>query len=229
IPVIEVADLRTSATSDALASYAPDAICVSCFPWRLPTAILRLPRLGCLNVHPALLPDTRGPDPLFWTFHRGDATTGVTIHLMDEGLDSGPILLQESIFVPDGITELLLERTCAEVGSRLLVQALAALASGAAQPQPQDETRAIRYPLPTSDDYHITPDRPARWAYNFASGLIGRGQPILIAAPGATFHLLALLGYADDETLAFPWRLDGELLALRCAPGVFRARVARLR
>jgi methionyl-tRNA formyltransferase len=226
IPVIEVANLRAPA---ALADYVPDAICVSCFPWRLPPAILRLPRMGCLNIHPALLPDNRGPDPLFWTFHRGDATTGVTIHLMDEGLDTGPVLLQESIFVPDGITELLLERTCAEVGSRLLVQALAALASDAAQPQPQDETRATRYPLPTSDDYHITPDRPARWAHHFASGLIGRGQPILIAAPGAIFRLLAPLSYADDETLDFPWRLDGELLALRCAPGVFRARVARLR
>jgi methionyl-tRNA formyltransferase len=229
IPLVEVADLHASATYDALASYAPDAICVSCFPWRLPPAILRLPRLGCLNVHPSLLPDNRGPDPLFWTFRRGDATTDVTIHLMDEGFDTGPVLEQGSISVPDGISEALLERTCAEIGARLLVEALAALATGAAQPQSQDESRATRYPPPTPDDYHITPDRPARWAYNFACGLIGRGQPILIMAPSAAFRLRAPVGYAEDEALDRPWRLDGEILALRCAPGVFRARVVRIR
>jgi methionyl-tRNA formyltransferase len=229
IPVIEVANLRAPGTLAALADYSSDAICVSCFPWRLPPAILSLPRLGCLNVHPALLPDNRGADPLFWTFQRGDATTGITIHLMDEGLDTGPVLLQESISVPDGISEALLERTCAEAGSRLLVQALDALASGAARPQPQDESRATRHPLPTSDDYHITPDRSARWAYNFAAGVIGRGLPIVIAAPGATFRLLAPLAYDEDQTLDAPWRRDGDILTLRCAPGVFRARVVRIR
>ena len=226
IPLLEVTDLRVPGTVAALTDYAPDAICVSCFPWRLPPAILRLPRLGCLNVHPSLLPDNRGPDPLFWAFWRGDATTGVSIHLMDEGLDTGPVLLQESIPVPDGISEALLERTCAQVGARLLVQALAALAAGIARPQPQDETRATRYRLPIPDDYCITPDRPARWAYNFAAGLVGRGQPMLVAAPGATFRLLAPLGYSEDQLLDAPWRLDGDTLALQCAPGVFRARVA---
>ena len=86
IPVWEVGDLRASATRETLAGYAPDALCVACFARKLPASLLALPRLGALNVHPSLLPDNRGPDPLFWTFWRGDEATGVTIHLMDERL-----------------------------------------------------------------------------------------------------------------------------------------------
>src|SRR5260221_6050136 len=83
IPVYEVARLADELTLATLRALAPDVICVACFSRRLPPALLALPRLGCLNVHPSLLPDNRGPDPLFWTFQRGDRETGVTIHLMD--------------------------------------------------------------------------------------------------------------------------------------------------
>src|SRR5207237_9894289 len=68
IPLWEVARMSDAATLSTLATYEPDAICVACFSQRIPRAILDLPRLGCLNVHPSLLPAKLGPDPLFWTF-----------------------------------------------------------------------------------------------------------------------------------------------------------------
>ena len=165
---------------DRISALHPDAICVACFPYRLPQEILRIPHLGSLNVHPSLLPDNRGPDPLFWTFRRGDAFTGVTIHLMDVGLDTGAILLQKRLEVPDGIGELLLEQRLADSGAELLREALSGLAAGRIQPVPQESARATRYPLPDSEDFVVTPERPARWAYNFARGLYTREVPICI-------------------------------------------------
>lgn len=226
IPVLEVARLRDPRTVAALATYAPDAICVACFSRRIPQELLRLPRLGCLNVHPSLLPANRGPDPLFWTFRHGDAATGVTIHLIDSGLDSGPIVAQRPIGVPDGISEVALEHECARMGGALLVEALAVLAAGTATPQPQDEARATAYPWPAAEDFVITPERSARWAYNFGRGVGERSQPIVIMTPGRTFRLIAALDYATEATQPEAYRLEGDELWLRCAPGVLHARVA---
>jgi methionyl-tRNA formyltransferase len=228
IPLFAVARLADPLTLTTLGKLAPDVICVACFPRRLPSLLLRLPRLGCLNVHPALLPDNRGPDPLFWTFRRGDAQTGATIHLMDEGLDSGPILAQQALPVPDGVSAAALERDLSLLGGALLARALGDLAAGTAQPTPQDEAQATRYPWPSARDYTIIPDRSARWADNFARGVMGRSQPVRILAPGTAFRLIAPLGYDETATLAEPWRLEGDTLLLSCAPGVWRARVVPL-
>jgi methionyl-tRNA formyltransferase len=230
IPVLRVASLRRPDALAALADFTPDLICVSCFSLRLPPEVLRLPRLGCVNLHPSLLPDNRGPDPLFWTFQRGDAATGVTVHLMDAGFDTGPILAQERVEVPAGVGEAQLERALASRGGELLTRTVDLLASGAAHPTPQDECAATSYPLPAPDDYTIHADWPALRAYRFARGVSGRGEPITIAAPGARFRLLAPLGYDEAASQNAPWRLDGDgTLTLRCAPGIFRARVAPLR
>lgn len=228
IPVLEVARLRDPRVLDTLAAYQPDVICVACFSRRLPAEVLRLPRLGCLNVHPSLLPANRGPDPLFWTFRRGDVETGVTIHLMDAGLDTGPILRQQRIPVPDGSSERQLEDACATAGGKLLAASVADLASGTARPHAQDEAMATAYPWPRPEDYVITADRPAHWAYNFACGLRGRSEPILIQVAGTTFRISAPLGFDSDATLDAPFRLDGDILSLRCSPGVFTCRAQLL-
>lgn len=226
IPVLEAYNLSDTRTLDALAAFAPDAICVACFPRKLPPALLRAPRLGCLNVHPSLLPDNRGPDPLFWTFRRGDHETGVTIHLMDEGLDTGPILLQESVPVTDGVSESELERQLAQRGGALLASALRGLAEGTIKPAPQDEARATSYSFPGPDDFVVTHDRSARWAYNFIRGVGARGEPISIAVEDQAFQAVAALGFEEQGALGGSWRLDGDELWLQCSPGVLHVRVA---
>ncbi len=112
IPVWEIHRLANPETVATLTAYQPDVICVACFSLLIPRVIIDLPPLGCLNVHPALLPANRGPVPLFWTFREGHETTGVTIHFMDEHMDSGDILAQESLQVPDGISYDHLESQC---------------------------------------------------------------------------------------------------------------------
>ncbi|HKS70118.1 MAG TPA: formyltransferase family protein, partial [Ktedonobacterales bacterium] len=229
VPVFEAAALAAPQTLAALAALAPDgldAICVACFPRRLPPALLRLPRLGALNVHPSLLPANRGPDPLFWTFYHGEEQTGATVHLMDATLDTGPVLAQEAIAVPEGTSEARLERTCAEVGGRLLVASLRALAEGTAHPRPQDEAQATHFGFPRPErDYALSPSWPASRAYRFVQGIAGRGVPLALAVGGRRFQMLGALGYDAREQMAEPLRLEGDVLALRCAPGVLYARV----
>src|ERR1051326_2814852 len=107
------------ATVSTLAAYQPDFICVPCFSLRFARSILDIPRLGSLNVHPSLLPAHRGPVPLFWVFRQSLQQTGVTIHLMDEGMDTGDILAQSVIEISDGISYAELELRCAARGGEI--------------------------------------------------------------------------------------------------------------
>jgi methionyl-tRNA formyltransferase len=225
-PLLSVARLADHATLETLAAFAPDAICVACFTRRLPPALLRLPRLGCLNAHPSLLPANRGPDPLFWTFHMGASETGVTIHLMDTDLDTGPILAQSRVAVAEGETEAALELRLATLAGELMAPALAGLSAGTLTPTPQGAADASAHPWPSAADYTIPAARwPARRAYIFACGVVGRGQPItLIAADSQRFRLVEPLGYDALATPTAPWRLEGDRLTLACAPGAFTCR-----
>lgn len=226
IPVLEVARLRHHETLDALRVFAPDLICVSCFTRRLPPEVLDIPRLGAANLHPSLLPDNRGPDPLFWTFRRGDAQTGVTVHLMDGGLDTGPILTQEVIPLHDGMSEAELLRLCARTGARVLTETVDDMIRGVAVPRPQNEAAATTYSWPGTEDYQLLPDRSARWAYNFCSGIIGRGQPVTVDTGNAHLRIIEPLTFDPADRSATSWEPASGLLHLRCNPGVFVARAA---
>src|SRR6266851_993762 len=138
----------------------------------IPRAMLDIARLGCLNVHPSLLPANRGPEPLFWTFREGSRRTGVTIHLMDEGMDTGPIVAQETLEVPDGISYAQLETQCAMLGGRLLARSVWDLYDELAIPVAQDETKSSYHGFPTDDDFAVpVAEWSARHVYNFIGGV----------------------------------------------------------
>ena len=181
IPVWEVSRLAHAETLTMLRSLQPDVICVACFPLRIPPAVLHLPRFGCLNVHPSLLPANRGPEPLFWTFRHGVLMTGVTIHVMNEGMDSGDILAQEQIAVPDGISYAELEMHCAQLGGQLLTRAISDLVAGRAHRQPQDESLSSYYPFPLHEDFVVQLALwSARHVYNFIRGVGHWDEPIVL-------------------------------------------------
>jgi methionyl-tRNA formyltransferase len=179
IPVFEVRRLRDPLALATLAAYTPDLICVACFSQYIPPAVLNIPRLGCLNVHPSLLPDNRGPVPLFWTFRRGDTETGVTIHVIDEGMDSGDILAQEKVPVPDGIDYAMLEARLAQLGGSLLAKTVWQLYEGHAVGVPQATTDSSYLPFPGDQDYLVPASSwDARHVYNFIRGVVGWGERI---------------------------------------------------
>ncbi len=133
------ASLKDEAEQTGFAALQLDAAVVSAYGLILPGDVLKAPRLGCPNIHPSLLPRWRGAAPVERAIMAGDGETGVTIMLIDEGLDSGPTLLAESVSI-GGATAGELRETLAGIGARLMVQALEGLAAGTleARPQPQD-------------------------------------------------------------------------------------------
>lgn len=223
IAAFEVGRPGDPATRAALAELRPDVACVACFPWRIPAALLALPPLGFLNLHPSLLPAYRGPEPLFWAFRDGEHTTGMTIHLMDEGLDTGDIVAQVPLDLPDGISGAEAERLCAALGARLLVETLDALGRGTAKRRKQP-SGGTYYGRPSQDDFTLDTGWPARRAFNFMRGTAEWGQPYVVEAGGARLALRAALAYAPDGTIGQPFvRMEDEML-VQFTPGVVRAR-----
>jgi methionyl-tRNA formyltransferase len=132
--------LKDGAESQAFAALGLDAAVVVAYGLILPAAVLAAPRLGCVNLHASLLPRWRGAAPIQRAILAGDAQTGVTIMAVDEGLDTGPILLREAVPIAATATAAELHDRLAEVGARLMVAALDGLAAGRleARPQPED-------------------------------------------------------------------------------------------
>jgi methionyl-tRNA formyltransferase len=137
VPVAQPASLRTPEDQAQLASWRPDVLVVAAYGLILPPAVLRIPRLGCVNVHASLLPRWRGAAPVERALLAGDETTGITIMLMDEGLDTGPTLLQQPVPIDPRDTGATLRARLAALGAPLLLEALQGLADGALHPRPQ--------------------------------------------------------------------------------------------
>ena len=148
---------------DELASLSPDLIVVAAYGLFLPAETLGLPRLGCLNVHPSLLPRYRGPSPVAAAILNGDAVTGVTVMLIDEGMDSGPIVVQrETPIWPEETADHLTTRLF-RTGSGLLVEILPQWERGEVQARPQDNTQASVTHRLNKDDGEIDWSRPAAY------------------------------------------------------------------
>lgn len=144
-----------------LRSLAPDVGVVVAYGHILKPELLAIPRRGVVNVHPSLLPEWRGAAPVEWAILSGDATTGVTIMQLDEGMDSGPILHQLPHHVEPGITGGELSAHLAEMGAQALIEALALWEQGGIKPVPQDHTRATHAPKLTRETARIVWTKPA--------------------------------------------------------------------
>jgi len=227
VPVLAVPEIRDHSILATLHELAPDIICVSCFPWRLPDEVIGAARLASMNIHPSLLPDNRGPDPLFWTFRRGDDQTGVTIHRMTAAFDAGPILAQTSIPVADGETEAMLEDALARQAASLLPAVVSAVAE-AALPSENRTSRLPHISQPTVDDYRMDATRSARWNFNFVCGVRERQVPIELAIADRVYRVLSAISY--DSVSFAPMKTDDDsVLVLRCNPGMLTVRAVRIR
>ena len=142
IPVEQPATFRNSDAVDRLASHVPDLVVVVAYGRLLPTAVLDLPRFGCLNLHPSLLPRHRGPSPVAGAILAGDDTTGVTVMLLDRGMDTGPIIAQRARPITPEDNAETLTGDLFEDGARLLTQVILDWVSGAVEAVAQDEAQA---------------------------------------------------------------------------------------
>jgi len=142
LEVVQPDSLKVAGTVEKLASFAPDLMVVAAFGQILPPEVLALPKFGCLNVHPSLLPRYRGASPIATAILQGDEITGVTIMLLDVGLDSGPILSQKEVHISADDTTGSLAVKLAQAGAQSLMETLPLWIDGRIQAQPQEESRA---------------------------------------------------------------------------------------
>ncbi len=229
---------RLEALADQLAPLQPGLLCVAGFPFLLPPRLFALPRHGSVNLHPSLLPRHRGPDPLFWTYFHDDREAGVTLHWIDSGADTGPILSQESLPLPRGLPVEALYGDLARRGAALLERALPEIAAGAAPHVPQDEGLATHDPTPGPSSWRIDFQTwRAERLWHFLAGLGGRNGRLLHDAAGRPFLHGPATGYRLEPPEGPVGRVDrqGSGWRVSCRDGTVdvagpgrRARVVRL-
>ena len=142
LPVLQPATLKSADAQQELAAFKADLMLVVAYGLILPAAVLKTPRLGCINVHASLLPRWRGAAPIQRAILAGDQQTGVTIMQMDEGLDTGDMLLVRTTPIHDDDTAQSLHDRLAQIGAEALVHSLQLLVEDKLQPQPQDDAQA---------------------------------------------------------------------------------------
>lgn len=152
IPVLQPLKIRTPEFLQSLSSWQPDVIAVAAYGRILHAPILQLPPMGCVNVHGSLLPRYRGAAPVQWAVINGETETGITTMLMDEGMDTGAMLLQEKLEILPEDTAGTLAPRLAALGGRLLIDTLTQLKGGTLVPTKQDDQQATMAPLLKKED-----------------------------------------------------------------------------
>src|SRR5574341_1452280 len=152
LPLLQPTKMKDPAFLEALASWKPDIIAVVAFGRILPSAVLKLPPRGCINVHGSLLPKYRGAGPIQWAIINGETETGITTMFMDEGMDTGAILLQDRIAITPEDTAGTLSPRLAELGAHLLIETITQLKAGTLVPRQQDHSQATLAPLLKKED-----------------------------------------------------------------------------
>ena len=171
VPVFQPKRVREPESTAAIGAMGPDVIVVAAYGQVLPRELLALPKHGCVNIHASLLPAYRGAAPINWAIINGETRTGITIMQMDEGLDTGAILAQESIPIDPRDTAGDLTEKLSELGSRLVVDTLSRIEAGGLTAVPQDNGKASMAPLLKKDDGLIDWTMSARELHNRVRGL----------------------------------------------------------
>lgn len=161
LPLVEAETVKAGSGLEALSESAPEVLAVVAYGEILPPAVLALPTVAPVNVHFSLLPELRGAAPVQRAILEGHAVTGVTTIRMDEGLDTGPILLRAEEDIRDGDDSGSLGDRLAALGGRLLVETLDGLENGSVTGRPQEEARATHAPKLTAEDRVIRWDETA--------------------------------------------------------------------
>jgi len=167
IPVVQPEKIKNNAEfRTLLESILPDAILVVAYGRIIPKWMLDLPLMGCINLHGSLLPKYRGAAPVQWAIANGELDTGVTTMRIDEGLDTGPMLLAAVQWIPPEETAVELMENLAAIGAELMVRTLNHLECGTITPVEQNHAEATLAPILKREDGLIDCSRPAQQIYN---------------------------------------------------------------
>jgi methionyl-tRNA formyltransferase len=212
IPLHQPPKLRDAASLEMLRSLKPDVMVVVAYGQILPKSVLELPRLGCLNLHASILPRHRGASPIHAAILAGDAITGMTVMYMDEGLDTGNVLLEESLEIGPQETTGELHDRLATLAAPCLLRALDLLAAGNAPRTPQDPGKATYAPKLKKADGFLDWTRPA-------------SELALRVRARISGHVLKVHSAIEDPASGIPGSVlqaDADSLVVACAAGSLR-------
>ena len=183
----------------------PALLLSSCYPHRLPDALLQLPEHGCFNLHPSALPQYRGPSPIFWQLRDGLRDGAVSVHRMTAQLDSGGLLLQLRQPIADGSDYAERVRQLTQSAVSALLQRLPDWLAGSISLTPQ-QGEASYQGWPQRNDFMLAPDWSARHSYNFIRGSAALGRALVQLDGGGLVEVERVLHYqpADDHATALP-------------------------
>jgi methionyl-tRNA formyltransferase len=216
VPIIAVTDRNGAEVAERLRSLRPDLICIATFPRLIPPEIAGLAPLGCINLHPSLLPRHRGPLPLFWTYYADDRSTGVTVHHASQTFDAGDIILQQRFPLPRAYPHAALNEDVARRGAALLRSAAEALARGRAPRVAQDESAATYAPRVSVGASMVRFDAwDVERVWHFLAGLSPRFREPLTDSAGRAVLYQAVTGFergaccapGSVEAIGSGWRL----------------------
>ncbi len=168
----------------------PDVIVVVAFGQKLPGSLLAVPLFGCINLHASLLPRYRGSAPINWALISGEEKTGVTTMIMDEGIDTGDILLQEETLIRSDDNALTLHDRLSQIGATALMKTLERLRQGTMRPIPQDASLATYAPRLKKEDGRIDWAQEANEIFNRIRGLTP-WPGVFTMLEGKTLRILA--------------------------------------
>ena len=171
LPVYQPLSLRNGEGDVIFEKYAPDVAVVAAYGKILPASLLKLPRLGCVNVHASLLPKYRGASPIQTAIVNGEKVSGVTIMQLDEGMDTGDMLAVREVAIPPEMTAGELFDALAPVGAELLAETLIKLDAGEIIPVKQDDTKATYAPMISKEAAVIDFTKSAESVVDLVRGL----------------------------------------------------------
>ncbi len=155
INLLQPEKVRDESFQESIKSLSPEIFVVVAFGQILPGSLIKVPKHGAINVHASLLPKYRGAAPIPWAILNGEDSTGVTIIMMDEGLDTGDILTQMEIQIEKDDTSHSLQEKLSVLGATLLMETIEIMKRGALNPKPQNHSNATYAPLLRKEDGHI--------------------------------------------------------------------------
>lgn len=219
LPVIQPEKIKTNEMfKNQLSGIAPDAIIVVGYGRIIPPWMLQLPRFGNINVHGSLLPKYRGAAPVQWAIANGDIVTGVTTMRLDEGLDTGDILLQREIPISVEDTAVTVAPRLAALGADLLIETLHGLEQGSITPVKQDNARATLAPILKKEDGLVDFNKTATEIFNRLRGF----QPwpgAYTLFRGKTLKIVAARPAQAEDVRPRELRVSGDKLLVGCGTG----------
>lgn len=226
LPVVQPEKIKKNAEfRTQLESIAPDVILVVAYGRIIPKWMLDLPSFGNLNLHASLLPKYRGAAPIQWAVAKGEPETGITTMRLDEGLDTGEILMQSAMALAPDQTSADIFPMLAEMGAALMVETLDGLAVGSIQPVKQNDALATYAPILKREDGRMDFGQPAMTVYNRWRGFQPwPGAWTLLNGKKLVAHRLmpldagSLVGGPDEPGAL---RVDQGRMFVRCGEGTW--------